>query len=111
LYTGNTKNQILNRTVDQSSGFSQAVINVGKVSNRGVELAINGTPIRQRGGFEWTINGTFTSNKNTIKELADSSVVLRTGPTGGGQIVARVGGSMGDMYGRGYLRARWADCL
>jgi len=37
-------------------------------------------------------------------ELADSAVVLRTGPTGGGQIVAKVGGSMGDMYGRGYLR-------
>jgi len=30
---------------------------------------------------------------------------LRNGPTGGGQIVARVGGSMGDMYGRGYLRS------
>lgn len=105
LYTGNTRNQILNRTVDQSSGFSQAVINVGKVSNRGVELSLYGSPVRQRGWFEWTINTTFTSNKNTIKQLADSAVVLRTGPTGGGQIVARVGGSMGDMYGRGYLRS------
>ena len=38
-------------------------------------------------------------------ELADSSVVLRTGPVGGGQIVAKVGGSMGDLYGRGYVRA------
>lgn len=105
LYTGNTKNQILNRTVDQASGFSQAVINVGKVSNRGVELALNGTPLRKPGVFEWSINTTFTSNKNIIRQLADSAVVLRTGPTGGGQIVARVGGSMGDMYGRGYQRS------
>jgi len=105
LYTGNTKNQILNRTVDQASGFSQAVINVGKVSNRGIELALNGTPVRKQGVFDWTINATFTSNKNVIRQLADSAVVLRTGPTGGGQIVARVGGSMGDMYGRGYLRS------
>jgi TonB-linked SusC/RagA family outer membrane protein len=105
LYTGNTKNQILNRTVDQASGFSQAVINVGKVSNRGIELALNGTPVRKPGVFEWSINTTFTSNKNIIRQLADSAVVLRTGPTGGGQIVARVGGSMGDMYGRGYLRS------
>ncbi|MEO7212974.1 SusC/RagA family TonB-linked outer membrane protein [Mucilaginibacter sp.] len=105
LYSGNTKNQILNRTVDQSSGFSQAVINVGRVTNKGLELSLYGTPIRHVGGFEWTINTTFTSNKNQIRELADSAVVLRTGPTGGGQIVARVGGSMGDMYGRGYMRS------
>jgi hypothetical protein len=32
-------------------------------------------------------------------------VVLQTGPVGGGQIVAKVGGSMGDMYGRGYVRS------
>jgi TonB-linked SusC/RagA family outer membrane protein len=103
LYTGNTRNQILNRTVDQASGFSQAVINVGKVQNKGIELALNGTPFRSK-DFQWTINTTFTANRNTIMELADSAVVLRTGPTGGGQIVAKVGGSMGDMYGRGYLR-------
>ena len=103
LYSGNTRNQILNRTVDQASGFSQAVINVGKVQNKGIELAMNGTPFRSK-DFQWTINTTFTANRNTIMELADSAVVLRTGPTGGGQIVAKVGGSMGDMYGRGYLR-------
>lgn len=103
LYSGNTRNQILNRTVDQASGFSQAVINVGKVQNKGIEVALNGTPFRSK-DFQWTINTTFTANRNTIMELADSAVVLRTGPTGGGQIVAKVGGSMGDMYGRGYMR-------
>jgi TonB-linked SusC/RagA family outer membrane protein len=105
VYTGSTKNQILNRTIDQSSGYSQAVINVGRVNNKGLELSLNGAPVRKPGGFSWTVNATFTANKNTIQELADSAVVLRNGPTGGAQIVARVGGSMGDMYGRGYLRA------
>jgi hypothetical protein len=37
--------------------------------------------------------------------LLDSTVVLQTGPVGGGQIVAKVGGSMGDLYGRGYVRS------
>jgi outer membrane receptor protein involved in Fe transport len=102
---GTTKNQILNRTVDQSSGFSQAVINVGQVNNKGIELALTVHPFRNPNGFSWDINTTFSANKNTIKELADSAVVLRAGPVGNGQIVAKVGGSMGDMYGRGYLRA------
>ncbi|SDG20674.1 SusC/RagA family TonB-linked outer membrane protein [Mucilaginibacter sp. P19] len=105
LYTGNTKNQILSRTVDQSSGYNQAVINVGKVSNKGIEISLNGTPVRKANVFSWNVTATFSANKNTIEQLADSAVVLRNGPTGGGQIVARVGGSMGDMYGRGYLRS------
>ena len=105
VYKGNTKNQILSRVVDRSSGYFQTLINAGQVNNSGVEVALNGTPIKSAGGFKWTAFGTFSSNKNTVAELADSAVILRTGPVGGGQIVAQVGGSMGDMYGRGYVRS------
>jgi hypothetical protein len=58
-----------------------------------------------KGGFTWNTSIIFSANKNKIERLADSSLVLRTGPVGGGQIVAQVGGSMGDLYGRGYQRA------
>ena len=105
LYKGNTKNQILTRVVDRSSGYNSILINAGQVDNAGLEIAANGTPISTRGGFKWDLNFTFAANRNKITELADSSVVLRTGPVAGGQIVAKVGGSMGDLYGRGYVRA------
>ncbi len=105
VYAGNTKNQILTRIVDKASGYNTALINAGQVDNSGFELALNATPIAKKDGFRWTANFTFSSNKNKIKELADSSVVLRVGPVGGGQIVANVGGSMGDLYGRGYVRS------
>lgn len=75
------------------------------MSNKGLELAINATPVSVKDGFRWNSNIVFSSNQNRIEHLADSSVVLRTGPVGGGQIVAKVGGSMGDLYGRGYQRA------
>ncbi|MDQ8006741.1 MAG: SusC/RagA family TonB-linked outer membrane protein [Pedobacter sp.] len=104
VYAGNTKNQILNRIVDRSTGYNVGVFNVGRVDNKGIELALNGTPVQTK-SFKWTLNGTFTANRNKIKELADTSVVLRTGALGGGQVVANVGGSMGDLYGRGFLRS------
>lgn len=104
VYSGNTKNQILNRIVDKATGYNVQVVNIGRVDNKGIELAINGTPIQTK-NFKWTAFGTFSANRNVIKELADSSVVLRTGALGGGQVVANVGGSMGDLYGRGYLRS------
>ncbi|MBB2144764.1 SusC/RagA family TonB-linked outer membrane protein [Pedobacter sp. LMG 31464] len=97
-YIGNTKNQILSRSVDRSTGYSIAIFNAGRVDNKGLEMSVNATPIQTK-SFKWTVNGTFTANRNTIKELADSSVVLRTGPLGGAQILANVGGSLGDLYG------------
>lgn len=105
LYTGNTKDQILERILDRSSGYTKVLINAGKVNNKGVEVSLNGTPISSKKGLKWNTGIVFSANSNTIKELADSSVVLQTGPVGGGQIVAKVGGSMGDLYGRGYERA------
>ncbi|WP_345949928.1 SusC/RagA family TonB-linked outer membrane protein [Mucilaginibacter sp. PAMB04274] len=104
VYKGNTKNQILNRVVDRSTGYNVAVFNVGNVQNRGIEISLSGTPIQTK-KFSWQLTGTFTANRNKIMELADSSVVLRTGPLGGAAIVASVGGSMGDLYGRDIVRA------
>jgi TonB-linked SusC/RagA family outer membrane protein len=104
-YSGITKDQILDRIIDRSSGFTRVVINAGEVNNRGLEVGINGSPIKTSRGLRWNSGIVFSANQNKITELADSSVVLQTGPVGGGQIVAKVGGSMGDLYGRGYVRA------
>lgn len=105
VYKGATKDQILQRVVDRSSGYSIAIINAGQVDNKGLEVAISATPISVKNGLKWTTSLVFSSNQNRITELTDSSVVLLNGPVGGGQIVAKVGGSMGDLYGRGYVRA------
>jgi TonB-linked SusC/RagA family outer membrane protein len=104
-YSGVTKDQILDRIIDRSSGYTRSIINAGKVSNKGLEVALSVTPISMHSGFKWTSSVVFSANQNRVEELADSSVVLQTGKVGGGQIVARVGGSMGDLYGRGYVRA------
>ncbi|GAB3014228.1 SusC/RagA family TonB-linked outer membrane protein [Niabella terrae] len=105
VYWGNTKNQILTRTLDRSSGYDAAVINAGKVKNTGIELALNGKPLVRKNGFNWSTYATFAYNKNIIVSMPDSSVLLRSGQIASGQIVAAVGGSMGDLYGLGYQRA------
>lgn len=105
VYSGNTKNQILSRVLDKSSGYDIGIFNVGRVNNKGLEMSVNATPLKTK-EFTWTLNGTFSANRNEIKELADSSVILRTGGFGNsGQVVAAVGGSMGDLYGTGFLRS------
>lgn len=103
-YRGKTNNQILTRIIDRSSGYNNAIINAGQVNNSGFEVALNGSPFVSKNGFNWNINATFATNENKIVSLPDSSIIIGTGPVAGGQIVAKVGGSMGDLYGRGYVR-------
>lgn len=104
-YFGNTRNQIFTRTVDASSGYSSALINAGNVRNNGVEISLNAKPVVRRNGFNWSTFATFAFNENKILSMPDSSVLLRAGQVASGQIVASVGGSMGDLYGLGYMRS------
>ena len=104
-YFGNTRNQILSRTVDASSGYNTSIINAGKLRNNGVEVQLNAKPIITKSGFNWNVYGTFSYNENKILSMPDSSVLLRAGNIASGQIVASVGGSMGDLYGLGYQRS------
>ena len=104
VYSGNTRDQHLLRIVDRASGYTHQLINAGKVKNEGIEIALNGTPVSTK-VFKWTSNIVFSFNRNRIVELADSSVVLSTGRTGSSQVLATIGGSMGDLYGRGFVRA------
>ena len=104
VYSGNTHDQHLLRIVDRSSGSTRQLINAGNVRNQGIEVALNGTPVSTK-AFKWTSSVVFSYNKNKIIELADSSVVLTVGRTGSSQTLATIGGSMGDLYGRGFIRA------
>ena len=105
VYFGNTRNQILTRTVDASSGYNASLINAGKVRNNGVEVQLTAKPVITKSGFSWNVFGTFSMNRNKIMSMPDSSVLLRAGNIASGQIVASVGGSLGDLYGLGYQRS------
>ena len=65
-----TKNQILNAPFDPTTGFTKGVINSGAVSNRGVELTLNATPIKNK-DWEWNTTFTWSKNKNKIEELSE----------------------------------------
>ena len=68
--------------------YSQLVANVGEVSNRGYEIALNANVV-DRGGFSWNTSLNLAHNKNEIVTLsndlfkADSIRVFT--PDGGGQ--------------------------
>jgi TonB-linked SusC/RagA family outer membrane protein len=64
VFTRKTHNEIINSTIDPSSGYNNAYIGTGSTQNRGVEVELHGTPVKS-GSFSWTpaFNFTYVQNK------------------------------------------------
>lgn len=71
LYTGQTTNMIVQRSVPYITGFTAAYDNVGKVTNKGIEFTVNTININGNGkdSFRWESNLVFDSNANKLVEL------------------------------------------
>lgn len=67
-YKTNTFNQIIVVPTVAESGFQNARINAGNIQNQGVEIQLEGTPIRTK-DFRWTIGSNFTLNRGKIIKL------------------------------------------
>lgn len=69
-YDKNTLNDIVQGSVSVTSGYSAAIVNVGKVENKGIEIAVSGTPIKEN-DFQWTSSFNFSHNANKVLQLAE----------------------------------------
>jgi hypothetical protein len=105
VYSNNSRNQILAIPLDPVSGYSNALVNAGLINSRGVEISITGKPVVQK-NFKWTATLVWSRNRSYVKELAEgitNQVIYAHNSNV--SIEARVGGRMGDMYGRGFQRS------
>ncbi|WP_234735943.1 SusC/RagA family TonB-linked outer membrane protein [Tellurirhabdus bombi] len=68
FYRRDTRDLITSTPLDPSTGYTATTINIGKLRNDGIELAITGTPI-SRSSFSWDVNFNFTRNIPTVLEL------------------------------------------
>lgn len=72
VYLQNTKDQEITTGIDLSgsTGFTKAVINTGEGQNKGIEFALNVTPIvATSGGFRWNIGVNYAYNTNKVLSL------------------------------------------
>ncbi|WP_374166163.1 SusC/RagA family TonB-linked outer membrane protein [Arcticibacter sp. MXS-1] len=60
-----------------SSGVISQIQNIGSMSNKGWELALNGTPVKSK-GFEWNIDLNITTIKNEVTKLPQKEIVSGT---------------------------------
>jgi hypothetical protein len=78
------------------------VINAGEIENKGIELAINGVPVKQQ-NFRWDVSLNWTANRNKVLSLMEGLENLQLGSFQGGiTINAMVGEPYGVLYGTDY---------
>ena len=95
FYNKLTENQIVSATLAPESGYTSAVRNVGKIRNKGIELAVGIVPIRTK-DMEWNIGYTFSKNTNKVEELWDDVKEYAIyGLSSGPQLKAIVGEAVG----------------
>jgi TonB-linked SusC/RagA family outer membrane protein len=105
LYNNKSRNQILAIPLDPVSGYSNALVNAGLINSKGIELLLTGKPIVNK-NFSWNTTVTWSLNKSYVKELeAGITNQVLYAHENNVSIEARVGGRMGDMYGRGFQRS------
>ena len=107
LYESSTRNQFFYPALPSSSGYTSAVVNGGRVDNKGVELTAR--YVLSIGRFTWDTYVTWTLNRNKVKELLknwrnpiDGEIYnldeLYMGGTSGYQIRLTEGGTLSDVY-------------
>lgn len=108
IYQKNTYDLLLQATMPASSGYESAMINVGSMRNRGIELSITAIPVQTK-NFTWTATLNFGMNNNTVTALANNQTTListidwHTRYSSQTPYVTKVGMPTGLMYGYRYI--------
>ena len=90
-YTRNLTNQLLQPAIAPTSGFTNLVVNAGRLTNQGYEAALTVVPVRTR---DWDVS-TRASYQTNRQEVNDLPAYVPPFPAPN---------SFGDAYGRSYIR-------
>ena len=109
-YNSNTTNQLIYIPVIaelDNAGYTQNIVNAGKISNAGIEFVAYGKPIDNE-NFKWNTGINFASNSNVVEEmhpaLGDGTAILTAPGVNGYQYSLVEGEDYGSIQARSLIR-------
>jgi TonB-linked SusC/RagA family outer membrane protein len=90
--------QVLANPISTATGYTILYLNALKTKRTGYEGSIEGTPIRNMGGFTWNVLVNVATNKEVLKELPPGQDVYNTN--------FRVGDRTDKLYGSKFVRTQ-----
>ncbi len=112
LYVRNTHDDIVSAQISTGSGYNNVLINAGKIENKGIEILLTTTPIKNK-NFSWDASFNLSFNDSKITKITDhvNSFIMatsRTGAAGDEGSPAFIYQEVGEPYGiiKGYSYVR-----
>lgn len=97
-YNDVSTNQFLSLAAPSGSGYTFYYVNAGKITNKGIELMLDGDIVRKK-DFRWRASINASTNKNKIVELIASNPNYQVGGDDEGfASIIKAGGSFNDLY-------------
>jgi len=97
LYHKTTSDLIVNLPLDPSTGYTTKSINAAELENKGIELSITASPIKNK-DFTWNLTYTFTKNMSEVTKLADGFDRIDIQPAYGVTYSAAKGEPLGTFF-------------
>lgn len=100
LYDRKSTNDIVSVPISTTSGYSNAILNSGELSNKGIELLLTVAAVKTK-NFSWNVSYNFAYNKSEVLKLADGISTFSMGNSANGNafINNKVGHTFGAIYG------------
>ena len=106
-YNNNTTNDIVYTSASIPSGYTSAILNVGELSNEGIELLLGGTPV-EKNNFSWETSFNLGYNNSLIvsTDEYDTPINVDNSKTRSKNAIIShiVGEHYGVIYGTTYVR-------
>ncbi len=104
IYNNTSRDLLLNVPIDPTYGFTTQFQNIGKTSNKGVELQLYAAIIRHPKGFNWNASFNISFNHNKIVQLGTGQTQFFPAASWGvsGQpadYIVKIGEQVGAIYG------------
>ena len=105
VYDRKSTNDIVSVPISTTSGYSNAILNSGELSNKGIEVLLTVTPVKTK-DFSWDMSYNLAYNRSEVIKLADgiSTFSLGNSANGNAFINNNVGHTYGAIYGYKMLK-------
>ena len=90
VYDRTTKDLIMRQSLPTTNGYSSVIGNVGRVSNKGIEILLNTVNVSTK-NVTWTSSINFTKNKNKLEELPNGATYGYSGSNTNPESILAVG--------------------
>ncbi|MEO8413737.1 MAG: SusC/RagA family TonB-linked outer membrane protein [Ginsengibacter sp.] len=103
-YYSKSTDVILIVPIAYSTGFAAELLNAGTITNKGLEITLNTTPIKIK-DFRWDLNFNWSRNINKVTALAEGVPKVLIAGFQNGEVDAIAGKAFGQIYGSVYQRS------